>query len=275
MARQRIRRRACFAAASSAFERGMRGPATARATTFARTREGETMEALQRIDDRRLERLETEVRRMRAVAIAAVIGAVAFVGLASFRGAREDVLHVRGIVVEDAAGKPRVLIGAPVPNSAQRKRTDAASGIVILGEDGLDRLQLGLVGAPQMGGKVQPRIAAATGLMVCDPAGNERAGFGYLANGQVGWGLDYDGQEAIVAAVIPDQHLAGILINTETQDSNPTRLALMSTRDGASLRLSDSKGVERAAIEVGGLGAPVFKLLDEKGELVRDALKQP
>lgn len=233
------------------------------------------MEALQRIDDRRLERLEREVRRLRVVAGALALGACV-IGLASFRSAgREEVLRVRGIVVEDAAGKPRVLIGAPIPATDRRARKDDATGVVVLGEDGADRVQLGLVGAPQMGGKVQPRIAAATGLMVCDPAGNERAGFGYLANGQVGWGLDYDGQEAIVAAVIPDQHMAGILINTETQDSNPTRAALMSTRDGASLRLSDSKGAERAVIEVGGLGAPAFKVLGEKGELVRDALKQP
>jgi len=126
-----------------------------------------------------------------------------------------------------------------------------------------------------MGGKVQARIAEATGLMVCDGAGNERAGFGYLANGQVGWGLDYDGQEAIVAAVIPEQKMAGILINAQVESGSPTRAALMTTTEGTSLRLSDSKGGERAVFEVGGLGAPAFRVLDERGELVLDAAKRP
>src|SRR5262249_26769508 len=144
---------------------------------------------------------------------------------------------------------------------AERLRKDAATGLVVLDASGVDQMQVGNVGGPMMGGKVQPRVADAVGLMVCDPRGNERAGFGYLANGQVGWGLDYESGEAIVAAVLPEQGMAGIVINAPVQDGSPTRAMLMTTKDGTGLRLSDSKGEERAVFEVGGQGSPSLRSL--------------
>ena len=38
----------------------------------------------------------------------------------------DGVLRVRGLIVEDAAGRERILIGAPVPEAANRVRTDEA-----------------------------------------------------------------------------------------------------------------------------------------------------
>ncbi len=51
-----------------------------------------------------------------------------------------------------------------------------------------------------------------------------------------------------------------------------TSLLATQREKGASLRLCDDQGTERAAFEIGGLGAPALRVLDEKGELVRDAL---
>ncbi len=222
----------------------------------------------------RIERIERAFRAWRFIGLAASTALLALLCM-SWGRAREpqDVLRIKGLIVEDAAGRPRILIGAPVPAVPERKRQDPASGLVLLGETGFDRLQIGGVGGPQMGGVVQKRVAEATGLMVCDEEGDERAGFGHFANGQVGWGLDYEGGEAIVAAVLPDQGLAGIMLNAEVDQGNPTRIMLSTQRgEGASLRLCDDQGTERAALEIGGLGAPALRVLDEKGELVRDAL---
>lgn len=222
--------------------------------------------------ERTLARVERRLRWTQLACGTSLLVVALTLGLASFARPTADVLRVRGLVVEDAQGKARILIGAPIPRVDERKREDAAEGFVLIDASGSDRLQLGHVGGPQMGGKVQGRVAAASGLMVCDAGGNERAGFGYLANGQVGWGLDYEGGEAIVAAVMPDQGMAGIVINAPVEGADPTRAVLMTTREGTGLRLSDAHGVERAVLEVGGQGSPALRVLDADGAQLRDAL---
>jgi hypothetical protein len=38
--------------------------------------------------------------------------------------AADGVLRIRGLVIEDASGRERILIGAPIPAAANRVRTD-------------------------------------------------------------------------------------------------------------------------------------------------------
>lgn len=40
--------------------------------------------------------------------------------------ATDGVLRVRGLIIEDGAGRERILIGAPIPEAANRVRTDVA-----------------------------------------------------------------------------------------------------------------------------------------------------
>src|SRR5260221_13393583 len=51
-----------------------------------------------------------------------------------------NVLHTRGLVIEDAGGHPRLLLGAPVHNIPGRRRLEDVNGIVLLGENGADRV---------------------------------------------------------------------------------------------------------------------------------------
>ena len=118
--------------------------------------------------------------------------------------ATDGVLRVRGLVIEDAAGRERILIGAPIPEAANRVRTDEArvreiwgprfpdeeqymgyyqdydhstNGLVILSEDGFDRLVLGdPVSDPNIGRRIGP----STGLVINDAEGFERSGYGLL-----------------------------------------------------------------------------------------------
>jgi hypothetical protein len=114
--------------------------------------------------DQVLARLETRVRRMQLLWCATMLASLSALGWACL-GSRSspEVIRVRGIVVEDVQGKPRLLLGAPIPEVAERVRKDAASGLVVLDAAGVERLQIGNVGGPMMGGKVQPRIADAVG----------------------------------------------------------------------------------------------------------------
>ena len=217
--------------------------------------------------------LEREVRFFRKLGAFVAVSLIAWFAIAA-QAARDpkppDILRVRGLIIEDEAGLPRILLGAPLPRVKERKRSDPATGIVLLGEDGADRLQLGAVGGPLMGGKLNPRQSPAVGLMVNDPSGDERAGFGVFANGQAGWGLDYPSQrEAIIAAVIPESGFAGIMIAADKENSGE-RVLLMTTGGGeTSLKFSDAKGVERATLNVADK-SPSFRILDEHGQFLND-----
>lgn len=114
-------------------------------------------------------------------------------------------VRVRG---RQSAGsrRARILLGAPAPNVPDRKRTDTTTSLVMIGEDGNDRLALGFVPDQQVEGRLEPRGTPVVGLVVCDQAGNERGGFGIFdASGNVGIGFDYDrGREAVSLGVAGD-----------------------------------------------------------------------
>jgi hypothetical protein len=222
----------------------------------------------------RVRLLETRLRITHGLGLAAlvVLGTIAAARPAEMRGGpapvRYGVLHVRGLVVEDSAGHARLLLGTPIPRVPGRHRPDAASGLVLLGADGADRLQLGEVGDPQMGGQVQRRMSPGTGLVVNDAAGDERAGFGVFENGQAGWGLDYPGREGIVAAVLPASRMAGIILSTDRDDGQ--RVSVFAQPGGSSIQVCDSTGTPRATLEIHGGEPPVLRVLDEKGAPMPD-----
>ena len=143
----------------------------------------------------------------------------------------DDVLRVRGLIIEDEAGRERILIGAPIPEAANRVRTDearvrevwasryedgeaymgyyqdydhAANGIVILSEDGFDRVALG---DPVPDPNIGRRIGPATGLIINDLQGFERTGYGFIDQDDgwhVGLGLDSDRGEGLTLALDND-----------------------------------------------------------------------
>ena len=87
-------------------------------------------------DRDRLTRLESECRRLR---IALVLLAVFVVATATTLHPRaqqaRDVLRARGLIIEDEAGRQRVVLGAPIPENQQTTRT----GLKILDESGVER----------------------------------------------------------------------------------------------------------------------------------------
>ena len=131
--------------------------------------------------------------------------------------ATDEVIRARGLIIEDEAGRERILIGAPVPEAADRVRTDEdrvreiwgprfpdaymdfyqdysheTNGMLILSEDGFDRL---VVGDPVPDPNIGRRSAPATGMVINDVEGFERTGYGLSpVDGRynVGLGLDTD-----------------------------------------------------------------------------------
>jgi hypothetical protein len=136
------------------------------------------------------------------------------------------ILRARGLVIEDAAGRERILIGAPIPEAASRVRTDPAkvmkawgkrfpnmdwykgldnstNGILILDANGYDRIA---IGEPTPDPNIGKRIAPAVGIQINDQEGFERTGWGYFpAKDRVVLGLDSrKGQEGVTLVILED-----------------------------------------------------------------------
>ncbi len=183
------------------------------------------------------ERLTRSIRWLQVYAALMTVGLV----VSFMRGGTgtDGVLRARGLVIEDEAGRERILLGAPIPEAANRVRTDTARlrelwgpehpdieaymdsyqdynheayGLVILNEDGFDRLILGEEAPDPHVGK---RIAPSTGLLVHDRMGFERGGFGVLSREDsdfVVLGLDSSRGEA-VSLIAYDEGMVGVYLN--------------------------------------------------------------
>jgi hypothetical protein len=182
----------------------------------------------------RIEQLERDLRLMKLYATLLTL-VVAAGAVAAFRPAAQGtgVIRARGIVIEDARGRDRILIGAPVPESKARVRTDLARveqtwakrfpspkqymeyykgyrhsvhGMIVLDENGQDRLALGdSVPDPNIGRRLGP----GTGITLNDAEGFERSGYSVLTvqgKDRVVLGLDDDRGEGIVLALHDGGH---------------------------------------------------------------------
>lgn len=167
-----------------------------------------------------------------------------FFGLA-FRGTDTfNIIRAKGIIIEDEKGKDRILIGTPVPLSKDRVRTDTAlvrkhwankilpknpnkymeyynnyynatDGIVIMNENGFDRVLLGDKLADANTGK---RMFEAAGISWNDKYGFELGGAGVnttkegKARGVIG--LDDNNGEAVHLISLEDG-TKGLIIGGE------------------------------------------------------------
>jgi hypothetical protein len=178
-----------------------------------------------------IEHLRREMHRLKSLVAILALGLV-IVAVAGFHQAIPSVIRARGIIIEDQAGRERILIGAPIPTAQNRVRTDTArvaqmwagrfpdraqymtwykgyrhsmDGMLILDENGIDRVAVGdSVPDPNIG----KRIAPSTGIIINDQEGFERSGYGLLnVNGQyrVVLGLDSKrGTEGLALALRDD-----------------------------------------------------------------------
>ena len=94
----------------------------------------------------RFTRLHQQLRLFQTISLLAAVAAAVALYLA-IRHERQtdkstDVLRTRGLVVEDEKGRDRILIGAPVPQIAGGRRQDSATGLLILDENGAERMHL-------------------------------------------------------------------------------------------------------------------------------------
>ena len=179
--------------------------------------------------------LKREIRFAKMVAaISLLCCCLMFIAGATAVGRPGDIIRARGIVIVDAEGRDRILIGAPIPASTQRIRSDFAkakrawgshfpdfdwyrglehstNGILVLDERGYDRIVLG---DPVPDPRIGKRLSPVSGVAVNDQDGLERTGWGFFpALNRTVIGLDSpDGTEGVMIAVLEDS-TAGVVVS--------------------------------------------------------------
>lgn len=244
-------------------------------------------------DHPRIARLEKQVRRLQATIGVFAVLLLAVPLLAFFQEESPSVLRVRGLIVEDGEGRERILIGAPLPDAAHRIRTDperaravwgdrfpdmswydnldhSANGILILDEEGHDRI---VIGDPTPDPNIGKRIAPSVGINVNDENGQERSGWGYFPDlDQVGFGLDRQSGEGL-NLFLQNDGTSGMLIRSEGGAQStfvgqaPAGHFLSGTDDDFSGLVHHDESGPRLSINGQG-ETPRIDLRDSEGELL-------
>lgn len=234
---------------------------------------------------RRLRSLETRVMVLSVFCAVLAAGLVITIWTGAVQKVRAaqttDVLRVRGLVIQDAQGRARILLGAPFPSVPDRLRQDStATSLLFLDEQGHDRISIGQVTPAQINGKVPAnfhRIGNAYGLTIYDADGNERGGMGFLTNGKklnrAAIVLDRPGADAIGMDVDDNSDSANLaLMYSPKVGADATGLILSTRGDEASITMKDSHDKPRASFTVGPKLLPSFRIFDQNGKAGPDLL---
>lgn len=234
--------------------------------------------------ERRVERLESRLRFFYLLSLSAMALLFVFICFPTRFGRAQNnnpsnILRARALIIEDARGRERILLGAPVPQVAGRKRQDAATGLVFLGENGADRITLGDEPDPMVNNKVYPRRVPGVGILLHDPDGTERGGYGVLDDGTALLTLDWSGSgEGFSASVNNKQDFAGVAVWYKSPIGQYREGATMGVNNRTKetfLKLTDATGAQRARFQLQGNAEPQLLLYNEKEQVIRDALRKP
>ncbi|MBL7728310.1 MAG: hypothetical protein JNM68_11510 [Dinghuibacter sp.] len=129
-----------------------------------------------------------------------------------------ESIRTKEMIIEDRHGTDRIIIAPEITVSKNRQRNDTLCGVLVLDEQGQDRVILGASPTVKINGNIIKRATNGPyGIAFNDEQGTEKGGLGYYADkGLAALGLDGPGGEGIVLFV-PQKELfgqkAGILIN--------------------------------------------------------------
>jgi hypothetical protein len=217
-------------------------------------------------------RLQREVARLRILVIIALLAVIALAAVSLLRKPEtptkpDTILRAQGLVITDAQGHDRVLIGAPVPASKDRTRKDDASdGIIFLGKTGADRLAVGQLPTLHIDGKTYKRRGDDDnyGMTLYDTKGSERGGLASMGGGRVGLALDRatPPYEAIGLMIDDSENFAGMYINYGDPKARDSAIELGTDTDHASIELKGKDGHARAKLSLDGANKPAWQFDD-------------
>lgn len=151
----------------------------------------------------RLALVEKRYARMKSIMMSlCILLVIGIINLSFVNSRSQRIIRARGIIIEDSAGRDRILIGSPIPFSRDRVRTDTAlvrkywagkfrnpdqymgwyknyqhtaDGMVVMNEKGFDIVQ---VGDKLSDANVGKRMFRSSGILWNTETGWERGGAG-------------------------------------------------------------------------------------------------
>ena len=157
---------------------------------------------------------------------------------------QDQVLRARGLIIEDAQGRPRILLGAPIAKVEGRRDQEDIFGMIVVGENGADRV---IVCYPLPG--PQREGEAAGGVLLNDARGAERGGYVAADNGEVVLTLDGTKDEAIKLGVDPTKPMSWIAMN-DFEDVRPRVLFALRGQRPARLVILNPTGPDEQEARV-------------------------
>lgn len=167
-----------------------------------------------------------------------------------------DVLQARGIVIEDGAGRQRIVLGDP-GTGIHSGGTRSSTTLVFKSENGQDRVLIGQEPAPSLDGKVYPRVAPGWGMLINAPDGSERGGFGYLDGRGASISIDRPTGDALGMLVNEKSGLSAMVLNYDNGGvlrSYPTAIEIGTIGNRAFIEASNRDGTSAGSLLAAGAG---------------------
>lgn len=214
-------------------------------------------------DANAIRHLQRQLAWSRGIAVVALLGviALAIAWFVSGRGHQDRILRAQGIVIADAQGHDKILIGAPaIAASGQTKKYGQSNSIAFVGASNTFRLFLGQAPEPVVEGKTAQRIGDGEiyGITIYDTHGNERGGMGYIGGAdRAVIALDRPAMDAIGMMVDDKTGFAGLMVNYAKGADSAFEVG---TREGVlTMTARDPQGTQRAALKIEGAQAPAWR----------------
>lgn len=216
--------------------------------------------------DDRLARLERQLAHMKRWLAISLLGWAAMIVIgAAPHVLTPGVVRAKGIIVEDAAGHPRIVIGAPLPVTKGRQRPDPFDGIAYLDAHGKDRLTFGQLPDPMTAEGKLPRRVGGTGILLHDRAGIERGGYSVLDDETALLTVDYPrGAEGVAISASETSALVGTFHRGEGYREAVTLGAIEKPAESF-VKVGNPAGNERLRLSAIGLGDVRIKRFDAAG----------
>lgn len=194
--------------------------------------------------------------------------------LVAARPSTDDIIRTRGLVVVDAQGRERIVIGAPLDSVSTNTALAGVAGTVIFDTTGRVAVAVGQNNPAIAGGRVVRRIGASNGLNIYDPrSGDERGGIGAFASGRANMCLDYSaGKEAVCATVADDDSYSTMQLYGTPNEPQFDRVGMFLGADGIGILkawgggTAHTGGIQLSA----GKGPPRATVYDSAGKVVRE-----
>lgn len=196
------------------------------------------------MERREFMKLQRQVRNLRIAMCIFLVMSITLFLTAFTPSNRIEKLSVSQLIIEDQQGRPVIVMGSGETVNLGRKRQDSIHGIVLMDQNGDDRLYLGRETKLQMGGKLVEPHSMGWSLLINEPGGDERAGFGFRdEDNAVGLGLDYGGKNGLEAIYLSAaDSLAYITLNGDVAKGHHDRIVLWSDtrRDMSMIKIGDA-----------------------------------